>query len=63
MLKSELDGYRERCQNLELELEVKGKSDKKEQSGNDMENEIRKVRETFMKQTSQLKEEKHKLLA
>jgi hypothetical protein len=41
-----------------LELEVQGKSSKKEQVGGDMEFEIRKIRETSAKQVAQLKEEK-----
>ena len=58
-----MQGYKERCQNLELELEVKGKNTKNSESTKDMEFEIKKVRDTLTKQTSQLKEEKHRLQA
>lgn len=57
-MQRDIKGYLERCKTLELDLEVKGKDNKKEISGDGMEFEIRKVRETYTKQVSQLKEEK-----
>jgi hypothetical protein len=47
MLK-EVSGFKERCKALEIEMEVKGKGVKKDQS-EEMEFEIRRVRENYQK--------------
>ena len=60
----EVQGYKERCQSLETDLRAKtgiqGKTDSHQQS-NSLEFEIKKQRETYTKQISQLKEEKQSL--
>ena len=60
----EVHGYKERCQSLETDLRAKtvihSKIDSNQQS-NSLEFEIKKQRETYTKQISQLKEEKQSL--
>ena len=45
MLK-DIQGFQERCKNLEIEMEVKGKNTRKDGS-EEMEFEIRKMRENY----------------
>ena len=56
LLKKDLAGFQERCQNLENEIQlVKGDNKQKIMQDNQMEREITKLRESNAKQVSQLK--------
>jgi hypothetical protein len=61
MLQNECKGYQERCQNLESELEIKGKQISQKDPKMDMEVEMKKQRDTLNKQIFLLKEEKQKM--
>lgn len=61
VMQREVDGFQQRCKDLEQELEISKGNDRQKETQDSMEFEVRKMRETHAKQLSALKEEKSQL--